>query len=281
MSTKKKWAEKQAEFTWGIASLSLFAGLWELVWALGWANPLLLPPPHIFLSDIPGTLKFFDTSNQIGAIGAGGGVIALLTTIAWTTFRVMVGLFIGFVLGVASGALVRYFEPVRKLFMPLVSLLAPISPVAWLPVSIFLFGIGNVPAIFLVFITVYFAILLSTQNQIETVPVNYLHLARIMGASRWQTFSRVVLPAILPGLFMTLRLNLFAAWMVVLIAEAIGVGSGLGQIVSVARSTFNAKLVFFTMGVIGIAGFTFDYALRQIQHKVLWWVQTNNGGSSK
>jgi len=281
MNTKKKRAEAREAFLWGLISVGIFAGIWELVWAVGWANPLLLPPPHIFLSDIPGTLRFFDTSNTVGSVGTGGGIIALLTTIAWTTFRVVVGLTIGFVLGVGSGALVYYFAPVRKLMLPLVSLLAPISPVAWLPVAIFLFGIGDVPAIFLVFITVYFAILLSTLNQIESVPINYLHLARIMGASPWQIFYRVVLPAVLPGLFMTLRLNLFAAWMVVLIAEAIGVGSGLGQIVSVARSTFNAKLVFFTMGVIGVAGFLFDYALRQVQHKVLWWVQTDNGGRTK
>ena len=70
----------------------------------------------------------------------------------------------------------------------------------------------------------------------------------------------MILPAILPGLFVTLRLNLFAAWMVVLIAEAVGVGSGLGQVVMMARNTFNASLVFFTMTLIGLAGFAFDQA---------------------
>lgn len=71
---------------------------------------------------------------------------------------------------------------------------------------------------------------------------------------------------------MTLRLNLFAAWMVVLIAEAVGVGSGLGQVVMMARNTFNASLVFFTMTLIGLAGFAFDQALRWVQRRVLWWV---------
>jgi NitT/TauT family transport system permease protein len=266
---------------WGLISIGLFAAIWELAWAGGWANPLLLPPPHIFLSDIPGTLTFFDTTDRVGSLGDGGGVVALMTTIGWTTTRVVLGLAIGFVLGVGVGALIRYFKIFRNLTLPTITLLAPISPVAWLPVSIFLFGIGDVPAVFLVFITVFFAIVLSTLGQIESVPQNYIHVARIMGATRWQIFRRVVLPTILPGLFMTLRLNLFAAWMVVLIAEAIGVGSGLGQIVSMARSTFNAKLVFFTMAIIGLCGFTFDWALRQVQRKMLWWVASSKSGGSE
>jgi NitT/TauT family transport system permease protein len=262
---------------WSAASIGIFAGLWELAWALDLANPLLLPPPHLFLQDIPGQLKFFDRSNRVGSVGTGGGLGALLTTMTWTTTRVVLGLAIGFICGVTVGTVVHYVPLVRKLTLPTILLLAPISPVAWLPVAIFVFGIGDVPAIFLVFITLFFAITLSTVAQIGAVPKNYLHVARIMGATPQQTFWRVVFPAILPGLFMTLRLNLFAAWAVVLIAEAVGVGTGLGQITSMARATFNAKLVFFTMAIIGALGFTFDFLLQQVQRRLLWWIATPEG----
>lgn len=267
-----------ASIGWGIASIGLFTAIWEILWAVGWANPLLLPPPHLFLQDIPTTLGYFAQKNVIGSRGTGSGLTGLLMTILWTTTRVVLGLTLGFVLGVAVGAVVHYVRIVRNLLLPTILLLAPISPVAWLPVAIFVFGIGDVPAIFLVFITVFFAIVLSTVSQFESVPKNYLHVARIMGASEAQTFWRVILPAILPSLFMTLRLNLFAAWMVVLIAEAVGVGTGLGQITSMARATFNAKLVFFTMAIIGVLGFTFDWALRYVQSRMLWWVAPNQGG---
>jgi NitT/TauT family transport system permease protein len=262
---------------WGALSIGLFAGLWEALWAAGLLNPLLLPPPHLFLDDIAGTLKYFDRGNRVGSRGT-GGVLPLLATIGWTTMRVTVGLALGFVGGVLVGALLHYVRLFRNLVLPTVLLLAPISPVAWLPVAIFVFGIGDVPAIFLVFITLFFAIALTTSAQIAAVPENYLNVARIMGASGRQTFLRVVLPAILPGLFMTLRLNLFAAWMVVLIAEAVGVGSGLGQVVSLARSTFNARLTFFTMAIIGVLGFTFDWALRQVQNRMLWWIAPGGQG---
>jgi NitT/TauT family transport system permease protein len=89
----------------------------------------------------------------------------------------------------------------------------------------------------------------------------------------------VILPTILQGLFVTLRLNLFAAWMVVLIAEAVGVGSGLGQIVMMARNTFNSSLVFFSMTLIGLLGFLLDQLLRIVQKRLLWWI--DQGGDRK
>lgn len=258
---------------WGCASVGLFVGIWEFCWWRGWADPLLLPPPHLFLANLPDQFRFFDPDGQrAGALSSGGSIGSVLGVVAWTALRVTLGLALGFVASLAVGVAIRYFGIFGKLTLPAVTLLAPISPVAWLPVAVFMFGIGNPPAIFLVFISVFFVMTLSTLAQIDAVPPAYLHVARIMGATKRQQFRHVILPAILPGLFVTLRLNLFAAWMVVLIAEAVGVGSGLGQVTMMARNTFNASLVFFTMTLIGLAGFAFDQALRWVQKRVLWWV---------
>ena len=101
-----------------------------------------------------------------------------------------------------------------------------------------------------------------------------------MGASRRQIYGRVILPAILPGLLVVLRLNLFAAWMVVLIAEATGVGYGLGQVIMMARNTFNPGLVFFTIVIIGLLGFLFDAVFRLLQRRVLYWLPKGQGGLS-
>jgi len=267
---------------WWFASVGIFIGIWELCWWSGLADPLLMPPPHMFLSNLPEQFKFFDLSNNIGEDGGGGAsFLAVIEVIAWTTLRVLVGLGIGFVLAVGTGILNRYNDIFGKLTLPTITLLAPISPVAWLPVAIFLFGIGDLPAIFMVFISVYFVIVLATLSQIDAVPVSYVQVARIMGATKRQIFISVILPTILPGLFMTLRLNLFAAWMVVLIAEAVGVGSGLGQIVMMARNTFNSSLVFFSMTLIGLLGFLLDQLLRLVQRRLLWWLDqgtTRKGG---
>jgi NitT/TauT family transport system permease protein len=257
---------------WWMASVGSFIALWEFCWWRGWADPLMLPPPHLFLANLPEQFRFFDPAGARSLNEEGGGLVSVLIVMAWTSMRVVLGLAFGFVGALVVGVAIRYFSVFGKLTLPTITLLTPISPVAWLPVAIFIFGIGNVPAIFLVFISVFFIIVLSTLSQIDAVPAAYLHVARIMGANKRQLFRHVILPTILPSLFVTLRLNLFAAWMVVLIAEAVGVGSGLGQIVMMARNTFNASLVFFTMTLIGLLGFTFDRSLLWVQQRVLWWV---------
>ncbi|MDB5761061.1 MAG: binding-protein-dependent transport system inner rane protein [Herminiimonas sp.] len=274
---EKKTRDLAVTIGWWVLSVGIFTSVWELCWYMGWADPLLMPPPHIFLSNLPEQFRFFDLGNTIGSEGSGASFLGVLAVILWTTMRVLVGLGLGFTLAVATGLLNRYNRIFGNVTLPTITLLAPISPVAWLPVAIFLFGIGNMPAIFMVFISVYFVIVLATLSQIDTVPVSYIQVARIMGATKRQIFTKVILPSILPGLFMTLRLNLFSAWMVVLIAEAVGVGSGLGQIVMMARSTFNSSLVFFCMTLIGLLGFLVDQLLRIVQKRLLWWIDQDGG----
>ena len=257
---------------WWVLSVGCFAGLWEAAWALGLADPLLLPPPHIFLAHFSDQAQAFSSSDVVGEVSTDGAYMALLTTIVASSLRVIAGLALGFTFSVGMGLLIRYFRPFGNLTLPTITLLAPISPIAWLPVAIFIFGIGNPPAIFMVFISLFFVMTLSTISQIDSVSRTYLNVGAIMGASRRQLFLHVIVPAILPSLFMTLRMNLFGAWMVVLVAEATGVGSGLGQIVMLARNTFNSSLTFFTMTLIGVVGFLFDVALRQVQNRVLFWV---------
>lgn len=268
-----KFKEKSVQILWAVASLGIFVGLWEFAWWKGWVNPILLPPPHMFLADLSGQFRFFDpTGNRAGALSEGGSIWSVLGVIGWTSLRVSAGLMLGFILSLVVGIAIRYFNIFGKLTLPIITMLAPISPVAWIPVAVFIFGIGNPPAIFLVFIAIFFVMVLATLAGIDDVPKHYIQLSRVMGCSKWQTWRFVILPAILPGLFVVLRMNLFAAWMVVLIAEAVGVGSGLGQVTMMARNTFNASLVFFTMTLIGITGFVFDQSLKLIQRKVLWWV---------
>jgi NitT/TauT family transport system permease protein len=269
-------AQTAQRLLWGALSIGLFAGLWELCWALGWSDPKLLPPPHVFIGNIVDQAKFFNTVNR-WQIGAGGGTgpspaMAVVYTVLSSTGRVLTGLVIAFTLAITTGVAIRYFKLFERLTLPTITLLAPVSPIAWLPVAIFLFGIGNGPAVFMVVVALFFHMVLATVMQIDGVNRNLINVARTMGATKRQIYARVVIPAILPGLFVVLRMNLFGAWMVVLIAEATGVGYGLGQVIMLARNTFNPSLVFFTIGLIGVLGFTFDFLLRQVQRRLLYWV---------
>ena len=265
-----------AKVWWTLLSIGLFAGLWELCWAMGWADPKLLPPPHIFLGNLAEQGKFFNTATrwQVGQSMSEGpsAFESVMITVGATTARVFTGLVLASLLAIGMGVLIRYYHFFDKLVLPTITLLSPVSPIAWLPVAIFLFGIGNAPAIFMVVVALFFHMVLATINQIDGVSPNLINVARTMGASKPQIYWRVIIPAILPGMLAVLRLNLFGAWMVVLVAESTGVGYGMGQVIMLARNTFNPSLVFFTIAVIGVLGFGFDWLLRQAQRRILYWL---------
>jgi NitT/TauT family transport system permease protein len=264
-----------------LLSVGLFCALWELLWALGVSDSKLLPPPHIFLGSFPEQAKFFNTAQrwQVG-VGLDTGpspTMAVIITILASGARVFAGLLIAASLSIVIGVAIRYSLAVEKVALPTITLLSPVSPIAWLPIAIFLFGIGDAPAIFMVVIALFFHMVLATISQIDGVNRNLIDVARTMGASKPQIYGRVIIPAILPGLLVVLRLNLFAAWMVVLVAETTGVGYGLGQVIMLARNTFNPSLVFFTIALIGVLGFLSDWALRTLQKRILYWVPETRG----
>jgi len=269
------------KFGWTIVSVGSFALLWEFLWAIGLTDPKLLPPPHIFLGDFADQAKFFNTAQrwQIGVSASAGPTPwqAVGITVLSSGMRVFVGIFIASLLALTLGVSIRYWIMVERLTLPTVTLLSPVSPIAWLPVAIFLFGIGNGPAIFMVVIALFFHMTIATINHIDGVNRNLINVARTMGATKAQIYRHVVIPAILPGVFMILRLNLFGAWMVVLIAESTGVGYGLGQVIMLARNTFNPSLVFFCIALIGLLGYSTDYFMRLLQRRVLFWVNDPAG----
>ncbi|MHA6645497.1 ABC transporter permease [Mesorhizobium sp. A623] len=259
---------------WWTASMCLFFGAWELAYIYGLYNRELLPAPHIFLPQFPVEAANFDASGFVpGQEQQPNPIRAVLETTFATLLRVFVGLGVGFTGGVLTGVLIRYYNYFGKLTLPVITLLAPISPFAWLPVMVFIVGVGNASAISLVFVAVYFIIAISTITEVDNVKETYLDVARTLGASHGDTYRLVIIPAILPGLFLILRLNLFGAWMMVLVAESAGVGTGLGAVVMMARNTGAQNLALLGLVVVGVAGGLSDFVLRIIQNRLLFWVE--------
>ena len=177
-----------ARAAWWIASVALFVSIWEFCWYTRWANPMLLPPPHIFLQDILLVGKLFDKSTRLGNPTAGEIAFTIAKTIGASTLRVICGLAVALVVSLAAGMAIRYSMLFGRLILPVINLLAPVSPIAWLPVAMMIFGLGNAPAIFLVYIALFFIMTLATLSLIDTLQPSYVQVARIMGASRLQIF---------------------------------------------------------------------------------------------
>jgi len=252
----------------GVFALVGIAGLWELLAYLGVINGTLLPPPSALFQEV-----FFEDRLHFFKLGyvQSGARFAIVNSMAASLFRVLAGIAVGFPAGIAAGCLICYYRIVARTLYPVVRLLAPISPVAWLPLAIVFFGIGNKPAVFVVVVGVFFLIAVATVACVRNVESLYVNTARTLGATRQQVMLRVVLPSILPSLFLILRINVFAAWMSVLTAEMVGVTEGLGAMVMVGRALFNMRVIFVAMLLIGVTGFLLDRILLLVQARILWW----------
>ena len=191
-----------------------------------------------------------------------------------SALRVLAGLAVGFVAAIATGILISTSKTVSEMTMPIVRGLAPIAPIAWIPLGIMLFGIGNPTAIFVVFMGVYFILTISTVAAVGAVDPRLIKTARSYGASKSQVWTRVIFPSVLPQVFTMLRINFFAAWMAVLAAEMVGLKNGLGMMIILGREMFNPKLILLGMCMVGITGYLVDVLLVQIQRKLLWWQST-------
>ena len=134
-----------------------------------------------------------------------------------------------------------------------------------------IFGIGNLTAIFIVFMGVFFTLTIATIAEIKRVPTNYIFTAAKLGGSKFKIWKSVIIPSILPGVFTLLRLNFIAAWMAVLAAEMTGLRDGLGTVVMTGRNLFNSNLILLGICIIGITGFAVDRILLFIQNKFFWW----------
>lgn len=247
----------------GMVSVLGLWGLWEFLGRqTGSALAAVAPPPTIFLAALwEGSFK----------IGLGSQAVPVWRAVLSSLLRVLGGMAIAFVAAVATGVAMGASRKVTMLCSPLLHLLAPIAPIAWIPIALVVFGINNFAALFIVFMGVYFTLTIATLAEIDRLPEEYHIIAKNLGASTWQRWSTVVLPAVLPGVFTLLRTNFIAAWMSVLVAEMIGLRDGLGTIIMMGRNLFNSQLIMFGMLVIGLCGFIIDAILRLIGKNFFWW----------
>lgn len=203
----------------------------------------------------------------------------LLGRFAWnTSWRVFAGVAIAVILAYPAGLLIGLIATVKHSLLPVLRWFAALSPVAWLPLGMLLIANDNSLAVFLVVVSVAFSIAIATANSVANVNGEMLEAARILGASRMERLWRVVIPATLPETFFTVRLNLFAAWMAVLIAEVVGLQQqnwGLGSLVWQGRQSSNYAIVVLGMFCLATLGLIADRFFLQIQQRFLWWRGTD------
>ena len=190
----------------------------------------------------------------------------LLKYVVASLFRVTWGFSLAALTAIPLGLLTGWYRRAELAINPLLQILRPISPLAWIPAAILWFGVGDLSSIFLIFLGCFFPLLLTSINAVRGIPSIYLNAARNFGLSPWQTITRVLYPAVVPQLIIGLRITLGVAWLVVVAAEMIAVNSGLGFLIVDARNAGNRyDLVVAGMILIGLIGLVLDLGMRQLE----------------
>jgi len=186
--------------------------------------------------------------------------------IASSLFRVGAGYLLAAAVAIPLGLLMGWFEGVFATLNPLIQILRPISPIAWIPLAILWFGVGNVSPIFLIFLASVFPIIVETAAGVHSIERQYIRAAQNFGVAGLALFRQVVIPAALPHIITGMRISLGVAWLVVVAAEMIALRSGLGYLIIDSRNAGNRyDLVVAGMVIIGLTGLLLDILMRQLE----------------
>ena len=249
-----------------LVSLLIFLGIWL---AVSWGNrtvfpvfnPILLPTPMEVL--------------QSGIDAARDG--SLQRDILASLSRVFQGFALAAISGVAAGIAVGTWKPLEWLVEPMIEMLRPIPPLAFLPMMVLWFGIGETSKIAFITYAAFFPIFTTTLEGIKYVDPVLVRAASSLGATRMDMFRHVVLPAALPAIITGLRLGFGLSFFVIVAAEFIAADSGLGYLINDARTFFMVSQMLMGAAVIGIIGFVFNAALRALEARLLRWRVSTRG----
>jgi NitT/TauT family transport system permease protein len=251
LAAPRRWEQ----FTWPVLTFAVFFALWHYL--VVWSHTKVFPAP---VQVERGILELLHKNLLWQDIGS-------------SLRRVAVGFGAATILGIPLGLVLGWYPAANQVVNPVMQILRPISPIAWIPVAIIFFGVGDNAATFLIFMGAFFPIVVACVNGVSNVPAVYRRAGRNFGLAPVQLIARVIFPAALPQIIVGLRLALGIAWLVVVAAEMVAVDSGLGYLVIDSRNSGKRyDLVVAAMVIIGIIGLVLDISFRRLERiKSIRW----------
>ena len=234
-----------------LLGMALLVLIWEMV-SLGTGTSIPSPAATFQQAVVLFSDPFY--SKGPNDQGVGWNVLSSLQ-------RVALGFGMAALVGIPVGFLIGRFEFLSRMFNPLISLLRPVSPLAWLPIGLLVFKGANPAAIWTIFICSIWPMIINTAVGVQRVPQDYMNVARVLNLSDWKILTKILFPAVLPYMLTGVRLAVGTAWLVIVAAEMLTGGVGIGFWVWDEWNNLNVKNIIIAIFVIGIVGLVLEFAL--------------------
>ncbi|CDM67562.1 binding-protein-dependent transport system inner membrane protein [Clostridium bornimense] len=235
-----------------IISIGILVILWTLLSVTGKVGSTIIPSPINVVKAIREMIE--------------DGI--LLKYIGISLYRFFVGYSVAVVVAILLGLLLGWYEKAWNIVNPIVQLLRPISPTAWFPFIVIIFGIGNLPAIVIIFIAAFFPVLLSTVSAVKKIDKTYLKIASNFDVKGFRLMIKVVLPAIFPVIINAMHIALGSAWIFLVAGEMVGAQSGLGYLIIDARNNLRYDMLLAGIVFIGVIGLILDKGIEIVERKI-------------
>ena len=251
------WRELAAKLLPPIFGIAMLIGIWALLTM----KSTTFPTPAATFTE---AVKVFSDPFYIkGPNDQGIG-----WNILFSLERVAVGFGLAALVGIPMGFAIGRFEVLNRMVSPLISLLRPVSPLAWLPIGLLVFKAANPAAIWTIFICSIWPMIINTAVGVQRVPVDYLNVARVLNLSEWKAVTKILFPAVLPYMLTGVRLSVGTAWLVIVAAEMLTGGVGIGFWVWDEWNNLNVKHILIAILVIGVVGLLLEMLLVNIAKRL-------------
>ncbi len=246
-------------FWLSVCSIGFFFFVWWLVTFMGWVKPLFVPSPVAIVS------KFIKIWNE------GFTNTSFLDHVWVSTARVFGAFLLACAIGLPLGLAMGMSPFMRGVFDPPIEFYRPIPPLAYLPLMIIWFGIGETSKVLLIFLSVFAPVVLGARSGVKSAAIEQIHAAYSFGATRWQVMRHVILPSAMPEILTAMRIGIGFGWTTLVAAEMVASTKGLGYMVLSASQFLQTPVVIMGIFVIAIIAFAFDLLMRFVERRVVPW----------
>jgi nitrate/nitrite transport system permease protein len=254
---RREWLQRAARTVLPpLVGIALFIVFWHVLAVTG----KRLPTPAVTWDAAVQLFSKPFYRNGPNDQGIGWNILASLQ-------RVGIGFGLAAIVGIPLGFILGRFAMVNAMFAPIISLLRPVSPLAWLPIGLLVFKAANPAAIWVIFISSIWPMIINTAVGVQRIPQDYLNVARVLNLSTWKLFTKVLFPAVVPYVLTGIRLSIGVAWLVIVAAEMLTGGVGIGFWVWDEWNNLNVAHILIAIFVVGIVGLLLEQALIYVAKK--------------